>query len=203
METKFAKLISYIFHPLLMPTYAFIMLFSQRAYFAMILPIPARWRLILIVFIITFVLPVMLVLLLKSLKRIQSLQMNDRKDRNIPYIVTAWFCFILYLVLNNTQLSPIFKYFSLGATLIIVFAFLVNLKWKISIHMLAVGGLSGMFLGLTWMEVITNPMYFIGLILGAGLIGFARLKLKAHTQAQVYTGFLSGMALMMILAIYF
>lgn len=203
METKFAKLISYIFHPLLMPTYAFILLFNQKAYFAMIIPTASRWRLLIIVFIITFVLPLMLVLLLKSLKKIKSLQMFERKERNLPYVVVAWFSFILYLVLNNTQLSTIYKYFSLGATLLIVFAFLVNLKWKISIHMLAVGGLLGMVLGLTQMSLITNPMYLLSLILIAGLIGFARLQLKAHTQAQVYTGLLSGVILMMTLAYYY
>lgn len=203
METKFAKLISYIFHPLLMPSYAFTMLFSQKAYFAMILPIPTRWRLILIVFIITFVLPLMVVLLLKSLKRIKSLQMYDRKDRNIPYIVTAWFFFILYLIINNTQLSPIFKYFSLGSTLLIVFAFLVNLKWKISIHMIAAGGLLGFVLGLLLMSIISDPIYLLSLIFFTGLIGYARLKLKAHTQAQIYAGLLSGIIIMMGLAFYF
>lgn len=203
METKFAKLISFIFHPLLMPTYAFILLFNQEAYFAMIIPTSTRLRLLLMVFIITFVFPLMLVLLLKKLKRIKSLQMYERKERTIPYIVTAWFSFVLYWVLNNTQLSPIYKYFSLGATLLIVFAFLVNLKWKISIHMLAIGGLLGMVLGLTLISVIVNPMYLLCLILIAGLIGFARLKLNAHTQAQIYTGLLSGIALMMILAVYF
>jgi len=203
METKLAKLISYIFHPLLIPTYAFILLFNQKAYFAMIIPTAARWRLLLIVFIITFVLPLMLVLLLKSLNRIKSLQMFERKERNLPYIVTAWFSFILYLVLNNTQLSPIYKYFSLGATVLIIFAFLVNLKWKISIHMISIGGLTGMFLGLTMISAISNPMYLLSLILIAGLVGFARLKLNAHTQAQVYAGLLSGISLMIILAFYF
>ena len=203
METKLAKLISYIFHPLLMPTYAFILLFSQKAYFAMIIPISARWRLLLIVFIITFVLPLMLVLLLKSLKRIKSLQMYERKERTLPYIITAWFVFILYLVLNNTQLSPIFKYFTLGATILIVFAFLVNLKWKISMHMIAAGGMLGMILGLTLLSIITNPIYLIAAILISGLIGFARLKLNAHTQAQVYAGLLSGVGIMIVLAFYF
>lgn len=203
METKLAKLISYIFHPLLMPTYAFLLLFNQKAYFAMIIPTPAKWRLLVIVFILTFVLPMMLVLLLKSLKKIKSLQMYERKERNIPYIVSAWFSFILFLILNKTQLSPIFKYFTLGATLLIVFAFIVNLKWKISIHMLAIGGLVGMVMGLTLMSIIGNPVYMISLVLIAGLIGFARLKLKAHTQAQVYIGLFSGVILMMILANYF
>lgn len=203
METKVAKFISYLFHPLLMPTYAFILFFTQKAYFAMIIPVPARWRLLLIVFIITFVLPLSLVLLLKSLKRISSLHMHERQERSLPYIISAWFVFILYLVLNNTQLSPIYKYFSLGATILIAFAFLVNLRWKISMHMIAAGGMIGMILGLTFMSILKDPAYLIVSIFIAGLIGFARLKLHAHTQAQVYAGLFSGIIIMILLAFNF
>jgi membrane-associated phospholipid phosphatase len=32
----------------------------------------------------------------------------------------------------------------------------------------------------------------------SGLVGFARLKLKAHNQAQVYTGFLTGAFIMLL-----
>ncbi len=203
METKLAKLISFIFHPLLITTYAFLLLFSQRAYFAMIIPIPARWRLVLIVFIITFVLPLSLMLLLKSTRKIKSLQMYERKERTVPYIIAGWFSFLLYVVLNNTQIAPIYKHFALGVGLLILFTLLVNLKWKISIHMVAVGGVLGTVLSLTMNLVIADPLYLICTILIAGLIGFARLSLKVHTQAQVYAGLFSGITLMMILVFYF
>jgi hypothetical protein len=109
----------------------------------------------------------------------------------------------LYFLLKNIQISPVFKYFTLGAALLIVIAFIVNLKWKISIHMMAIGGLLGMVLGLTLLSIINNPIYFLGVVFCAGLTGFARLKLNAHNQAQVYTGLLSGIVLMMLLALYF
>ncbi len=69
--------------------------------------------------------------------------------------------------------------------------------------MIAAGGMLGMILGLTLLSIITNPIYLIAAILISGLIGFARLKLNAHTQAQVYAGLLSGISIMIILAFYF
>lgn len=203
METKFAHLISYIFHPLLMPTYVFILLFNQKAYFAMIIPDYVRLRMLFIVFIVTFIIPLSFILLIKNLKIIKSLQMHDRKERNIPYLITMFFLFILYLIFKNILLSPIYKYFMVGTVLLITIAFIINLKWKISIHMIAIGGVIGMVLGLTFSSLIFSPLYLFCSIFIAGLIGFARLSLNVHTQAQVYTGLFSGIALMMILALYF
>ncbi len=186
-----------------MPTYGFLMLFNQKAYYAMLLTQESKLRLLLIVFMITMVLPLAMIFLLKSMKRIKSMQMNSRKERVLPYMIMTWFNFVLYLVLKGTQISPIYKYFTLGATILIAFAFVVNLRWKISIHMLAIGGMLGMILGLTLQSIILNPVYLLLSIISAGLIGFARLKLSAHTQAQVYAGLLSGIAIMIALAFYY
>ncbi len=203
METRLANIVSYVLHPILIPTYAFILLFSQKAYYAMVLPMPAKIRLLLIVFVLTCALPLSTMLMLKHWKVIDSFQMYERKERNIPFLIMMVFNFFLYFLLNNIQISPVFKYFALGGASLVVLAFIVNLKWKISIHMLAMGAFLGMTLGLTLMSLMDSPFYLIFVIFGAGLTGFARLKLKAHTQAQVYTGLLSGIALMLILALYF
>jgi hypothetical protein len=203
MEKRIANVISYLFHPILIPTYAFMILFSQKAYFAMVLPVPAKLRLLLIVFVLTCVLPLSIVLMLKHWRFITTIQMYDRKERNLPFVVMIVFNSFLYFLLRNIQISPVFKYFVLGTVLLIAIAFIVNLKWKISIHMMAIGGLLGMVLGLTLLSIITNPIYLLGVITCAGFTGFARLKLNIHTQAQVYTGLLSGITLMMILALYF
>jgi hypothetical protein len=178
-------------------------LFSQKAHFAMVLPLPAKLRLLLIVFVLTCVLPLSVVLMLKYWRLITTMQMYERKERNLPFVVMIIFNSFLYFLLKNIQISPVFKYFTLGAALLIVIAFIVNLKWKISIHMMAIGGLLGMVLGLTLLSIINNPIYFLGVVFCAGLTGFARLKLNAHNQAQVYTGLLSGIVLMMLLALYF
>jgi membrane-associated phospholipid phosphatase len=41
--------------------------------------------------------------------------------------------------------------------------------------------------------------YVILAALVCGLVGFARLKLKAHTPAQVYAGFFAGFLLMLVI----
>ena len=69
---------------------------------------------------------------------------------------------------------------------------LINLRWKISIHMTGIGGLFGLIYGLSYS--MNMPMIYLLMIIAviAGVLGMSRMLLKAHTPAQVYVGFLSG-----------
>lgn len=203
MQTKIAKTISYLLHPLLMPTYAFILLFNIKAYFSLIIPIESKLRILLLIFIVTFIFPVMVILFFKSRNLIKSLSQLSRQERKFPYITTIVFYLIAYYLLKNVQISPIFHFFTFGATVMSMAAFLINFFWKISIHMIAIGGVIGMLLGLSFTGIIGTPLMIVITILVAGIIGFARLQLKAHTQLQVYAGFFLGVFGMMYLALYF
>ena len=117
---------------------------------------------------------------------IKSLYQLSRQERKFPYITTIIFYIFAYYLLKNVQISPIFHYFTFSATVITMAAFGINFFWKISIHMIAIGGLIGMLLGLSFTGIIGQPYFVIISIFVAGLIGFARLQFKAHTPAQVY-----------------
>ncbi len=203
MQTKIAKIISFLFHPLLMPTYAFIILFNIKAYFSLVIPYNGKLRIVLLVFIVTFIFPSMVILFFRSRNLIKSLYQLTRQERKFPYITTIIFYVFAYYLLKNVQISPIFHYFIFGAIVISILALLINFFWKISIHMISIGGLVGMLLGLSFTGIIGEPIFLILSILMAGFIGFARLQLKAHTPAQVYSGFLLGVFGMIYLALYF
>ena len=87
----------------------------------------------------------------------------------------------------------IFDLLIIGAIIILLIAHLVTLKWKISAHMIGIGGLTGVMIGLSQRFSIDHFWIILFLILTSGLIGFARLKIKAHTYQQVYAGFILGL----------
>lgn len=202
MESKLAKIISIIFQPLLMPTYGFIVLFNINVYFTMMIPWSARWIILAIVFVSTFVLPLFFILVLYHRGVVGSLHLEKRKERILPLIITVVFYYMCYYLLKRLQISPIFYYFLIGTTFTLVISLIINFFWKISMHMMAAGGLLGVFLGLSFVLMINIPFILMGIILSAGLIGFARLKLRAHTPGQVYAGFLTGALIMFILFIF-
>jgi membrane-associated phospholipid phosphatase len=199
MESKIAKIISVVFHPLLMPTYAMVILLHLRTYFSMIIPGNAKWNIIGLLFIITFILPVIMNYFLLRLKVIKSFEMREREERIFPFIITIVFFYLAYYMTKGLGIDPLFSYFSIGATFVAVMALLINFFWKISIHMLAIGALFGLVLGTSLNFVVNNTLLLFCIILVAGLVGFARLKLKAHTHAQVYVGFLLGATLLLLM----
>jgi membrane-associated phospholipid phosphatase len=198
-EEKFAKFISVIFHPLLMPTYGFILIFCTKNYISTFVVLRSKIVIIGITFLFTFVFPAINAIVLLKMGRIRSLEMESTKERIIPYATTALYYFALLYLFYHVNFLFIFKMVLLGATSIILLTLLINTKWKISAHTAGIGGVAGAILGMLYRLQIDLELIFFVIILIAGLVGYARLRLNAHTPAQVYSGFLLGFLVQLML----
>jgi membrane-associated phospholipid phosphatase len=128
--------------------------------------------------------------------------LSKREDRTMPYIVSIIFFYLTYCILKKLQISPVYYYFIIGATLLNILIMGINFFWKISSHTASIGALAGMMLGLSYFLGTFYFQLIAMTLLIAGLIGFARLKLQAHTPAQVYAGFLLGFFTILSLFLY-
>lgn len=70
--------------------------------------------------------------------------------------------------------------------------FVINLKWKVSIHMLGMGGIVGTIIGLILRYQVDAIQLVMALVILSGVVGYSRLRLDAHTPLQVYVGFVLG-----------
>jgi hypothetical protein len=101
-------------------------------------------------------------------------------------------------MLSNILLyTPILKAEILGAILIVLLAGIISRFWKISLHLLAIGGVVGIFIALQLMEGGVLYLLLIFILL-SGILGVARIKQKAHNHTQVYVGFLLGVSVELI-----
>jgi hypothetical protein len=185
-----AKVTSVIFHPLLIPTLGFLLLFVSGFYFS-ILPWNFKQYVLMVVFGSTCVLPALSILLL-SLSRKFDIRMEKNTDRVMPLMLSSIFYYTGYLILTRLPIFPIYKLFIIASILVQIALLLISLKWKISAHLAAIGGLVGGFFGLSF-RLQENPIQIlIFLILASGALGTARLILGKHTRAQIYAGFILG-----------
>ena len=67
-----------------------------------------------------------------------------------------------------------------------------GLEIQASLHMIGAGGLCGAITAIMLILGIGNPIIPAICFLLSGMLGTARLFLKAHTPAQVFIGFLAG-----------
>ena len=215
MNLTLARILSFLGHPLLILTYVLLLLLAVNPYaFSARSMTDQRAMLLLIsVFTTTFLLPGFGVALLKPLGFIQSLEMESKQERIGPYIITGIFYLWLFKNLfSGTQVPSLFGVCVLGATIGLFFAFFINIFTKISAHATGMGGLVAMVLLATveWRGFgLALPVFGGALqlsltvilaftLLFAGLIGTARLALKAHVPADLYRGYAAGFAAVMI-----
>ena len=191
---KTANIISHLFHPLLMATYGCLIVFfglTDTIYF-IFTPFKLKLVLTFTIFSFTFLLPVLNLLILYKLGYVSSLMVEHRRERTFPLLMTSLCYFGLFYMIYDFNIWPAIKLFILGGGLCIFFAAIVTLWWQISAHMIGIGGLIGALFAICYFMQMPILMAICACLIIAGCIGFARLKLNAHTPAQVYVGCIFG-----------
>ncbi|HMM17561.1 MAG TPA: hypothetical protein PKC47_08530 [Petrimonas sp.] len=188
---QFARIISSVFQPLLMPVYSILMLFVYTHF--KLLFANQFWTIMAPVILFSFVVPGILIYAVYKLKLISDLSLKIRKERFIPYSIVL----VSYLVM-------IFYYYRIGmpgwflmlvasSIAVILIAIFITIWWKISAHMFGIGGLLGGVMSVSYFIEKSNPFYlFMALFAIAGLVGVSRLILRRHTFGQVVGGFFLG-----------
>lgn len=149
-----------------------------------------------VLFLMTVAMPGLSMLILKQSKLINSLQMETKEERILPFMVQLFYFLLTYFLIRYFTYSfhfPEILYSAFtGAILALACVTVITFKWKISIHMMGVGGIVGVILAVAELEEFNGFILAAGAILAAGLVGTARLILGAHKAGQVYAGFLIG-----------
>lgn len=188
---RFSKILSFVFHPVLMPTYAILLLLYFSKVFSQFMPIEQKTHLINLTLIFTLLLPLLGVFLLKKLKIVSSIYMENQKERKWPLLIAISSYYLLFRMFEFLYIHPIIIKLVLGAMLILFLAVIISNFWKISLHMLGIGGVFGAFLAFQYL--FGGKLFLIILLLlCSGLVAYARINENAHTLKQVYLGFLVG-----------
>ena len=197
-----SRLISILLHPIFIPVISFYL--SIRMVPSLDFTIANYQDYILLILIIcTIILPALCMLFLIKFDVISSLEMTKNQERPIPLLLTGGFL-ILSLKLTEKLLifTPVLKKELVGAIIIILLASIISKFWKISLHMLGVGGLIGVLVSLQYLYGGLSSM-IIYFMLIAGITAMARIYLKAHNHSQIYVGFIVGFIIECVIILLF
>jgi hypothetical protein len=188
-----ALVISVIFQPLLMPTLVFgMMLFAVPE--ATTIPEEFKYRLFFLIVLSTLLIPMITIIGLRLSGMVKSLHMPERKDRTIPFLITCvYFIITLLFLQQKSEIDPIlWQGMGVISSAVIVLTG-VTFFWKMSAHMIGVGGLLAVVivLGKEFSNFqVLYPLLLVLLLSGA--VATSRLFLDAHKPNEVYAGFLTG-----------
>lgn len=186
---KLAQFISVIFHPVLLPTWMFLIFIASGICEISFIRIDIGLA---VVFVTTFVFPALSLILLKRFKIIESFTMKKREERFIPLFIMVIFLYVTSRFFNGIIVLALYNFYLICNLLLCVVTFWINIYWKISMHGIGWGAFSSMLLLLTTISSRIFLPYFIISLLLSGIVGTSRLYLKSHSESQVYTGFTVG-----------
>jgi hypothetical protein len=194
-----AKIISYLFHPLFIPTYLFLFLVYRFPYeFAGITPWKLEMKLF-SVFWFTAFFPAFAVFLLWQLKFSSSIFLRTQKERVIPFIITMFFYWWMYYLSRTfTDQPPVLKFFYFGIFIATSAGLVINNFIKISLHGMAMGGaLTAIILFAFFYQTPLTTAISVAILL-TGVVCTSRLLISDHTYAEIYWGLLTGAACQLI-----
>lgn len=153
-----------------------------------------------LIFVATFILPMLVVVLQLLFTQedfsFRSLFIENSKDRVRPFLLVSLVYGILsYYVWDNWH-SQLAISAILGAVGVAIFVTaLISRFWKISAHAVGIGGVSGncLLFSFHYLQMSLFGVLLVSLFVGGVLLS-SRIYVGAHTHAQVYAGWVLGVA---------
>lgn len=184
-------IISSLFHPAFVPLLGFLMLYNFSGY-ALYLNENILWFSLLLIFQFTILIPISTVYYLYWKKKISSIELNELHERRLPLIINLicyTIAFYIFYYLNFPKIiSSFFGALALSAAL----SMIVSLYYKISLHMIAWGALTGALFAYALNVGLEFHFYFSLLVLVSAIVASARLWLHAHDIKQILAGWFSA-----------
>lgn len=202
LPDSLAKIFSIVFHPLLMFVYGLAIIFSAPTLFGY-LPVEIKKLMFLIILVNNVFLPVSLLPFFMHRGIISSWTVNERKERTIPLILTTLLYGVTSYIIFRYQIPIFLKSYIFSSFFLSLIVTVINLWWKISLHSVGAGALLGIVLILSDRTHTSLVEYLILVIITGGLVLSSRLKLNYHNPQQVWLGFLSGFAGLVLFMILF
>lgn len=187
-----AHIISFLLHPALIPTLTIFFMVWLDPLHAELIPWKDLWNLLLAVLITTGILPTLSIFILYRAELIQSVYLERRKDRFLPFIITLIYLIATYIILLKPDLPSLIYAAFFGGIVAFTGLAIMNIWWRVSVHLCAYSGFVGAILGLFSHNHFPVLDFLALLILLGGILASARIRLEAHTLSELALGTVWG-----------
>ena len=187
-----ARLVSTVLHPLVMPLVTLILLF----YFDLHLrTMPGVFLYLGLVVLVNTLAPAISLYVLYKRGVLSDLELEQRGERTLPFVIVLAYFVLTYILLitgDTMYIPPVYLSTWMGLMASIAIALVITKRFKISMHMLGQGGTLGTVMAVQTLRF--EPPFGLNavLILLAGAVGWARIRMGLHRHIEVYTGYMLG-----------
>jgi hypothetical protein len=198
---RLAQVVSIVFHPVFMPLYGLLIMFSAPTLLSFI-PLKIKYLTLLVVIINNIILPLSITLVLYSRGWIKTIFAREKTERTILLLVTFALYLITTLLMLRLPVPNLVKAYFISTTFVTFITIVINFFWRLSLHSVAVGSLLTLVCFMAYLFEVPVTGYLAGIVLLSGLVMFSRLYNEDHETGEVWAGFLTG-AVSMVFSLMF
>jgi hypothetical protein len=188
---KAAEFVSVLFHPLFMPLYGLLVIYSTPTLLSY-LPFNMKWAIFMMVIANNVILPLSVATILYSRGVIKSIYADERRERIILLSVALFLYTLTALLLVKIPVPTLFKAYFVSIAAVTLVSLIIASFYKISLHSAGIGGVLALAGFMTVQFDVVSMVHVVILLLVAGVVMTARIGTGKHEPHEVLTGLLTG-----------
>lgn len=186
-----ARIVSIVFTPFYLPLVGLILLFTLS--YMKFLPVSYRLLVLSVAYFFTILLPSYLIHFYRRHRGWTLIELGRRERRLVPYFISIVCYFVCIWLLDRMHIYHFIGSILIAALMVQMTCLLINVWWKISTHMAAIGGVAGALFAFSIIFGFNPVWWLCAVLVVAGVLGSARMILRQHTLPQVVAGFFVGL----------
>lgn len=199
--TRLSRALSWVLHPFVVPLYVIGFMLLTDGFLSR-LPVSVKSYLAWVVMLYAAIVPMLSIAFMRGLGLIKNLGLHSQRSRLLPLLVGAISYMLCAITLSDVAVATLVRKFVVAAACCEALALIVTPFWKISLHLICMGGVTAMFMLLSVAGAGQHFWALVATILLSGALASARLHLGAHNPWQVAAGYFGGLVVAMLAMIY-
>jgi hypothetical protein len=193
--TKAAEILSVIFHPLFIPLYGLLIIYSSPTLLSFI-PFQLKRLIFILVLTNNVILPLALAAILYARGAITTFNARDRNERVILLSFALMMYTLTAYLLMRMEVPNLFRAYFISIAVVTLISLLVTTIYRISLHAVGIGGLLVLVVTMILLYDITTVWQPVAVAITGGAVMSSRIYLDDHTPAEVWTGLAAGAVVM-------
>lgn len=193
--TKAAEVLSVIFHPLFIPLYGLLIIYSSPTLLSFI---PSQLKRLIFILVLTnnVILPLALAAILYARGAITTFNARDRNERVILLSFALMMYTLTAYLLLRMEVPNLFRAYFISIAVVTLITLLITTLYRISLHAAGIGGLLVLIVTMILLYDITTVWQLVAVSITGGAVMSSRIYLDDHTPAEVWTGLAAGAGVM-------
>lgn len=192
---KTADILSVMVHPILIPLFGLIIIYSSPTLLSFI-PVQLKRMIFVLVVVNNVIIPLALAAILYARGAITTFNARDRNER----VILLTFSLVMYTLtaylLLRLQVSSLFRAYFISIAVVTLITLMITTVYRISLHAAGIGGLLVLIIFMIILYDISMVWQLISVIIVGAAVLSSRIYLEDHSPAEVWTGLLAGIAVM-------